>query len=164
MMDGMVQGVAGGIPGRLDVSNGSTQCPSRSNITVAGKLINNDVLSCYLRNGATLADISQQGTLNSNMLDPSVVNSPRFVWLPVVYATDRAQKNFQPIRMFVPGFITDETQTTAATDTNGLEINGNSISVLHIFTFNRSALPPIENSDTINYTPDIGGAVVRLVG
>lgn len=164
MMDGMIQGISGGIPGRLDVANGHTTCPGRSDVTESGKLINNDVLSCYLRHGATLADISQPGTLNANMLDPSVVNSPRFVWLPVVYATDRAQKNYQPIRHFVPGFITDETQTTAATEHNGLEINGNSISVLHIFTFNRTALPPIDSSDTVDYDPDIGGAIVRLVG
>jgi Flp pilus assembly protein TadG len=164
MMDGMVQGISGGIPGRLDIANGGSVCPNRSNVVIAGKLINNDVLSCYLRHGATLTDIAQPGILSNNMLDPSVVNSPRFVWLPVVYATDRAQRNFQPIRQFVPGFITDETQTTGATSTNGLEINGNSISVLHIYTFNSSALPPIENSDTVDYNPDIGGAIVRLVG
>ncbi|MFL6155730.1 MAG: hypothetical protein ACJ72D_06565, partial [Marmoricola sp.] len=164
MMDGMVQGISGGIPGRLDVVNGHSICPNRSDVVINGKLINNDVLSCYLRNGATLADIAQPGVLSSNLLDPSVVNSPRFVWLPVVYATDRAQKNYQPIRQFVPGFITDETQTTAASGTNGLEINGNSISVLHIFTFNRTALPPIDSSHTIDYDPDVGGGIVRLVG
>jgi hypothetical protein len=164
IMDGMIQGLSGGYPGRLDVANGSTTCPGRSNVVVSGKLINDDVLSCYLRNGATLADISQPGKLASNLLDPSVINSPRFVWLPVVYATDRAQKNFQPIRQFVPGFITDETQTTAATSHNGLDINGNSVSVLHIFTFNRTALPPIDSSDTVDYDPEIGGAIVRLVG
>ena len=163
MMDGMVQGISGVAPGRLDVANGHTSCPSRSDLSIAGKLINNDTLSCYLRNGATLTSISQTSGVTTSMLDQSVVHSPRFVWLPVVYATDRAQKNFQPIRFFVPGFITDETQTTAATAANGLDINGNSISVLHVFTFNRDALAPIENSDTVNYDPASGGAIVRLV-
>ena len=87
-----------------------------------------------------------------------MIKSPRFVWLPVVYATDRAQKNFQPIRYFVPGFITDETQTTAATADNGLEINGNSISVLHVYTFNRDALAPIEQSDTVDYDAASGAS------
>ena len=99
----------------------------------------------------------------TGMLDRSVMDSPRFVWLPVVYATDRAQKDFQPIREFVPGFITDETTTSAATANNGLEINGNSVSVMKVFTFNRDALPPIEDSDTVDYNPVIGGGVVRLV-
>jgi hypothetical protein len=98
------------------------------------------------------------------MLDPSVMNSPRFVWLPVVFATDRAQKNYQPIREFVPGFITDETQTSAATSANGLVINGNSVQVLNIFTFNPAALPPVEASQSVNYDPDVGDGIVRLVG
>ncbi len=164
IMDGLIYGIAGVAPGRLDAANGATTCPGRSNASVGGKIINNDVLSCFLRNGATLADISETSGVNSTMLDPSILDSPRFVWLPVVFATDRAQKNFQPIRHFVPGFITDETQTTLATALNGLEISGNSVSVLNIFTFNRDALPTTEISDTTDYDPDIGGGIVRLVG
>lgn len=164
MMDGLVQGISGVAPGRLDVSNGATTCPGRSNLSISGKVINNDVLSCFLRNGATLDSITSDTGVTTAMLDQSVINSPRFVWLPVVYATDRAQKNFQPIREFVPGFITDETQTTAASSTNGLEINGNSVSVLHVFTFNRDALAPVENSDTTTYDANVGGGIVRLVG
>lgn len=164
MMDGLVSGISGVAPGRLDVANGATTCPGRSNASLEGKVINNDVLSCFLRNGATLEDISQTTGVNSTMLDRSILDSPRFVWLPVVYATDRAQKDFQPIRQFVPGFITDETQTSAATSHNGLEINGNSVSVLNIFTFNRDALPTTETSDTTDYDPEVGGGIVRLVG
>jgi len=164
IMDGLIYGISGVAPGRLDVVNGATTCPGRNNASVGGQTINNDVLSCFLRNGATLADISETSGVNSTMLDPSILDSPRLVWLPVVFATDRAQKNFQPIRHFVPGFITDETQTTVATSLNGLEINGNSVSVLNIFTFNRDALPTTETSDTTDYDPDVGGGIVRLVG
>jgi len=164
MMDGLVQGISGVAVGRLDVTNGQTTCAGRSNITISGKLLNNDVLSCFLRNGATLADITDGTGVTTAMLDQSIIKSPRFVWLPVVYATDRAQKNYQPIREFVPGFITDETQTTAATSGNGLEINGNSVSVLHVFTFNRDAIAPRENSTSVTYSPDAGGGIVRLVG
>lgn len=164
MMEGLVQGISGVAPGRLDIVNGATTCPGRSDLSLSGKVINNDVLSCFLRNGATLDGIAQSTGVTTAMLDQSVVQSPRFVWLPVVYATDRAQKDFQPIRHFVPGFITDETQTTPATSTNGLEIQGNSVSVLHVFTFNRDALAPIEDSETVDYDADIGGAIVRLVG
>lgn len=163
MMDGFIQGIDGVAPGRLDVANGQTVCPGRSNMYQAGKLVNNDVLSCFLRNGATLETITSESGVTSDMLDVSILSSPRFVWLPVVYATDRAQKDFQPIREFVPGFITDETTTSAATADNGLEINGNSISVMKVFTFNRDALPPLEDSDTVDYNPTVGGGVVRLV-
>jgi hypothetical protein len=164
MMDGLVQGIGGTIPGRLDVRNGHTTCPGRSDMTQSGVVVNNDVLSCYLRNGATLDTITQSSGVDTTMLDPSVMNSPRFVWLPVVFATDRAQKNYQPIREFVPGFITDETQTSAATSANGLVINGNSVQVLNIFTFNPTALPPVEASQSVAYNPDVGDGIVRLVG
>jgi hypothetical protein len=131
---------------------------------MGGHLVNNDVLSCFLRDGATLADITSPTGVSTSMIDPKVMQSPRFVWLPVVYAYDRAQKNFQPIRQFVAGFITDETQTTSATAANGLDLDGNSVKVLHVFTFNRDVLPTIEHSETTDYTPTIGGAIVRLVG
>ena len=161
--DGLVAGLGDGTTGRLEVVHGSTVCPGRSDRIVDGHVINDDVLSCFLRNGATLADISQTSGVSTSMIDPAVMDSPRFVWLPVVYAYDRAQKSFQPIRQFVAGFITDETQTTAATDANGLTINGNSVDVLHVYTFNRDVLPPQEESVATDYDPTIGGAIVRLV-
>jgi hypothetical protein len=162
--DGLLGGLGDGTPGRLDVSNGQTTCALRSNMSRDSRTLNNDVLSCFLRNGATLGDIASSSGVTTDMLDPKVMDSPRFVWLPVVYAYDRAQKNFQPIRQFVPGFITDETQTTPATSDNGLVINGNSVSVLKVFTFNRDALPPLEDAGTTEFDPTLGGAVVRLVG
>jgi hypothetical protein len=162
--DGLVTGLGDGTPGRLDVVHGHTTCEDRSDLSMDGHLINNDVLSCFLRNGATLSSITASSGVSTSMLDPAVMKSPRFVWLPVVYAYDRAQKSFQPIRTFVPGFITDETQTSAATSSNGLEIDGNSVKVLHVFTFNRDALPPLEQSRTTDFSAALGGAIVRLVG
>jgi hypothetical protein len=93
-----------------------------------------------------------------------VVNSPRFVWLPVVYANDRAQKNFQPIKEFVPAFITDETQTSAATSANGTEINGSSVKVIKVFVFNKDALTAQVQHNSVHYDPTLGQTVVRLVG
>lgn len=162
--DGLVAGLGDGTPGRLDATNGETVCDDRDDVVMAGRSINNDVLSCYLRNGATLADIAAPSGVTTDMLDPTVMESPRFIWLPVIYAYDRAQKSFQPIRQFVPGFITDETQTTPATAANGLDLDGNSVKVLHVYTFNRAALPPLEDSQTTDYNPAAGGAAVRLVG
>jgi hypothetical protein len=163
--DGLLAGLGDGTPGRLDAAaNGHTTCANRSDVSMAGHMINNDVLSCFLRNGATLATITQTTGVTTAMLDPKVKDSPRFVWLPVVYASDRAQKSFQPIRQFVPGFITDETQTTAATSANGLDIDGNSVKVLHVLTYNGDALPPDDDSRTTDYDPEVGRALVRLVG
>lgn len=166
--DGLIAGVDSSHPGRLNASRGTTTCPSRTNRTVSGTEINNDTLSCFLRNGATLSQIAADSGVNENMLDPAIKLSPRFVYMPVVFPNDRAQKGFQPIRQFVPGFITEETQSAGPADdsghVNGLDINGNSVQVLHVFTFNRDALSPDEVSDTTVFDPAAGGAIVRLVG
>lgn len=163
IFDGLIAGI-NGIAGRLSTSrpDGATTCPGRSDLTINGFGVNNDVFSCFLRNGATLADLAEPAGVDESMLDPAVLNSPRFVWLPVVYANDRAQKDFQPIVEFVAAFITDETQTTAATADNGLQINGNSVKTLTLFTFNRDALPLDARSPTVEYDENLR-STVRLV-
>lgn len=162
LFDGLVAGV-NGKPGRLDAGQPGVNCTGRTR-TIGGHTINNDELSCFLRGGATLADIAQTTGVDDSMLDPSIVESPRFVWLPVVLANDRAQKGYQPIIDFAAGFITDATQTAAATEENGLVINGSSVKVIRIFVFNKAALPPTEQSPTTGYTTALGRPIVRLVG
>lgn len=163
MMKGLVTGIDG-VPGRLNASQGPTPPCTRPAATVQGVQINNDVLSCFVPAPYTLADLTQPGAVvTEDMLDPRVVDSPRFVWVPVVYAGNRAQKDFQPIRSFVPGFITDETETTGATADNGLVTNGNSVESLQVFLFNEFSLPVDERSDTIGYRPELR-SIVRLVG
>ncbi|GCD91905.1 TadE/TadG family type IV pilus assembly protein [Nocardioides sp. LS1] len=171
LYDGLVTGSDDGQAARLAVSRGHTHCPadpSRVDVTIGGHLLNNDVLSCFLTNGATLTDITSDTGVNTAMLDPAIIASPRFVWLPMVLANDRAQKNFQPIIDFVPAFITNETQTSAAYDVgsshNGLEINGNSVKTLTVLTFNKAALPIDEQSPTVDYDPTLAQSIVRLVG
>lgn len=166
LFDGLVTGT-GGHPGRLDVVNGPTTCAGRSDRVVGGRAVNDDVLSCFLRGGASLATISQESGVTTDMLDARVMDSPRFVWLPLVVATDRAQKDFQPILDFVPAFITAETTTVngAATPAeNGVEVNGNSVKVIRLFAFNEDALPVEERSPTTTYRPGLGRPLVRLVG
>ena len=164
IFDGLISGVDGHL-GRLSTSRpgNQTTCPARGNLTINGHGVNNDVLSCFLRNGATLDDLAQSEGVDQSMLDPSVVDSPRFVWLPVVYATDRAQKNFQPILEFIPAFITDETQSATASSDNGLEVNGNSVKVLTVFCFNKEALPLSAQSPTVTYASERLRSIVRLV-
>lgn len=162
LYDGFVSGT-GSRPGRLDVRNGATTCPGRGDLVVGSVRLNNDVLSCFLRNGATLDSLTRTG-VSATMLAPEVVDSPRLVWLPVVYATDRAQKRFQPILDFVPGFLTDETQSSAASASNGLAINGNSVKALQVFVFDKAALPVDAQAPTVAYDADLGPSIVRLVG
>jgi Flp pilus assembly protein TadG len=163
IFDGLIGGIDSSA-GRLSTSRpgGGTTCPARSDMMINGNSVNNDTLSCFLRNGATLSQLAEQTGVDQSMLDPSVVDSPRFVWLPVVYANDRAQKDFQPIVEFVAAFITDETQTSPASAVNGLETNGNSVTVLTLFCFNKKALPLNAQSPTVTYSENLP-STVRLV-
>lgn len=166
LYDGLI-GEVDSKPGRLNVAGDAsrnTTCPSRSNKSYGSYTVNNDVLSCFLRGTGTLAKLAQETGVDQTMLDPSIVDSPRFVYLPMVYATDRAQKGFQPIVDYIPAFITDETQTSAATADNGLEVTGNSIKVIRLFAFNKAALPVEAQSPDVDYNPTLGAANVRLVG
>lgn len=166
LYDGLI-GEVDSKPGRLNVSGDAsrnTTCPSRSNKVYGSYTVNNDVLSCFLRGSGTLDKLAQETGVDQTMLDPSIVNSPRFVYLPMVYATDRAQKGFQPIVDYIPAFITDETQTSAATADNGIEVTGNSIKVIRLFAFNKAALPLSAQSPDVDYNPSLGAANVRLVG
>jgi hypothetical protein len=155
VFDGLVSGT-NGKPGRL---NAPTTCPSPVALDSSkfdGINLNNDALGCFLRDGATLFDIAQTAGVNTDMLDPAVVKSPRFVWLPVVVSNDRTVKNFQPILTFVPGFITDATiASPTPSSTNGLDVNGNSVKVLHVFVFNSDALPVDERSPVVDYDPGL---------
>lgn len=170
--DGMITGTNNpNFPGRLDsrVAGRETTCSGRTSVDINGVPVNNDVLSCFLRGGATLADISQPTGVSQAMLDPAVVDSPRFVWMPVVYANHRAEHESQPIRLFVPAFITDETGAASngnsdATSDNGLTINGHSVSTLRVYTFNAAVLPDNEQSPHIMYDENVGRKVVQLLG
>lgn len=178
--DALING-SGGQPGRLDASNGDTYsgCSGRSNTNVGGRLLNYDDISCFLQDkpdgtSYTALDVTQ-ATATRDMLDPAIVNSPRFVWIPVVYAGDRSIKDFQPILRFVPGLITSQNTTTSADDfdastgfQNGVECNGgsgncNSLSAIRIFTFNPRAVPNLSDSPVVDYDPTIGREVVKLV-
>lgn len=164
----------GSVPGRLSVSNGATQC-GRPDIVMGGKTLNNDDITCFLRDSATKSQIIQPTGVDQSMLDPAIVDSPRFVWIPVVYANDRASHDFQPILKFVPGLITSETTTQTAEEfdsvngfRNGLECNGaggqcNSLSRIRIFTFNPETLPDSARNPVVEYDPVIGRETVRLV-
>lgn len=168
LTDGMITG-KDGVKGRMDASlpDGGTTCPGRSDVNVKGVLINNDVLSCFLRDGATLEMIASEGgpgVVKQSWLDPAVAKSPRFVWIPVVFATDRSSKEFQALKNFAPAFITDETFTTSATSNNGIVLNngGQQVESIQLFSFNPNILPPNLQSPNVPYDKDLP-SIVRLV-
>lgn len=179
MLKGLITGVEG-TPGRLDANadddgdgdadRGTHEECGSQEVEREGVMINNDRLSCFLLEGYTLDDIAQD-EIAADMLDPDVVNSPRFVWIPVMHAQERVDvdnNTFMAIKRFVPGFITDETRASRkgasdATDDNGIVISGQ-LEALQVFMFNHKVLPPTLQSPTVDYDEELGNAVPVLVG
>jgi hypothetical protein len=159
LTNGLLDGVSG-YPGRL-VASGPSACgiPTTS---FSGHTINNDSLSCYLKPGYTLADIASDDS-PFDALDVSIFDSPRFFWIPVVYATTRETKRFLAVMTFAPVFLTDETTTSAKTSNNGLVLNsGGKVQSVQLFGFSENALPVKPNADTTDYEEG-GRKVVRMI-
>lgn len=176
IMEGLVTGVAGhggnpSLPGRLNKYAGtqretSSACPvSVSDTVVNGHQINNDKLWCYLRGGATDIAALTSPTATPTILNPEVTKSPRFVWIPVTRAANRIGDRWQPIKTFVPAFITGEgTANVEDIDDDGITWSGNSISSLSVFSFNPATLPPSEKSPSVDYDEALGlNGVIRLI-
>jgi hypothetical protein len=175
LANGLVRGT-GVHAGRLNASRGSTRsgCHGGINVSVAGVSINNDLLSCYMIPSTTaLSSLTVAPTSTSTrLLDPAVVRSPRFVWIPEAYRDNRTSKNYEPVKRFVPAFITDETTTstrsleTATTD-NGITCNVSrasclSVTTVTVFTFDPGWLPLDERSPVTAYDPTLGRKTWRL--
>lgn len=172
---GLLSGVSGGpegwVPGRLYSAPTSPRCVANGRLAPRKtddarwpwEDINRDTLSCFLKDGYTLADIARDGA-DFDALDASVMDSPRFFWVPIVYSLDRSDKKYVAIKSFAPAFITDETTTTAATSGNGIEMNtgGTQLFGVQIFAFNANALPLKGNAETVEWTDGARG-VTRLV-
>ncbi len=114
VMEGLITGVNNTtIKGRLDNSFTASDRPlgCAGPRTVNGTSINDENLSCYLKTGATKAQLIAQTGDFDNLLDPRITDSPRFVWIPVLRTQERINDKWQPIKMFAPAFITSETVT-----------------------------------------------------
>ena len=175
MLQGLITGVDG-TPGRLDVSNpngGSTRPGCGSDAVREGKTINNDRLTCFMLTDDPLSKITSTSLDPDDfegLLDPDIVDSPRFVWLPVIHAQTRTEidnNTFQTIKRFVPGFITDESvsarrSSSDATTENGVVIGGQ-LDALQVMMFNPLALPVEDRGPTTVYDPLMGHPVTRLI-
>jgi hypothetical protein len=164
---GLTDGLLGG--GRINEGEGRLQkpnsplCSGRPSLVIGGKNYNNDVLSCFLKPGYTLADIAKHDGVPLDALDASIRESPRFFYVPVVWQGDRSLKKYIAIKTFAPVFLTDETVSSPASATNGLVLNpGGQVQSVQIFGFNEAALPIPPNSDTTDYQDGTRG-VIRLI-
>ncbi len=174
LTDGLLSGMSGGpdgtVPGRLFSKDTSDLCDSGEAAPVKANdghfnwsQINRDTLSCFLKDGVTLADIAKDGA-DFDLLDEAIKESPRFFYVPVVYSQDRADKKYIAIKQFAPVFLTDETLTTGATANNGVEMNtgGTQIFAVQVFAFNDNTIPVDPNDDDSEWYEG-GRPVIRLI-
>ena len=170
---GLVSG-KGSLPGRLDAAstNGCSRSgdDSRTAATVLGKNINDDLLSCYIVNGAHLSDLVAGNVVGTAALSADIFASPRFFWIPIVDTDPSTGKKSWPIVAFRPGFITDQalSATRAAPGSisalNGLVTEPSGIREVRVVLFSQDALPPTAPAvgDEVDYTGS-GTKVLVLV-
>ncbi len=174
---GLVQGGSWGT-GMLRTQNTRTGCaPNGGNdnrdVTFSGTTysINNDVLTCYFTNGTTsIADIAKASYSGGVVLDPAILKSPRFFYVPVLnIQPSGGGSNTYSIVDFRAAFLTDETATTTAikgsktgTNNNGVITQGQDIKQLKVVFFNDDALPIDGDIPIIDYLGS-GKRVIRLL-
>lgn len=179
LTDGLLAGVqdAGGVvqPGRLTNSPAGQGCrpPITSAFTkITARPLNNDVLTCFLPPGVGTNAIATAGVpAPPGVLAPSIFESPRLLWVPVVGCGDRGCKGQLAISTFAPCFITDETvgprgPSSTASATNGITLNGGGtqVSAVTMLCFDPAALPEtaVPSGSTTAYT-GVGTRVIRLI-
>lgn len=176
--DGLVTG-SNGFPGALVASSSSTvdalgcaaQGGSDSYAILPGKKINNDVLSCFLTDGASLATIVDKNFSGDPVLHPAIYDSPRFFWQPIlaVEPTSGGSARYSIIA-FRPAFLTDEVVSTStvrgstnATPENGIKTHGGQIKQIRVVFFNADALPASDNARKTSPYLGTGPKILRLI-
>jgi hypothetical protein len=141
------------------------------NITGGPYQINNDVLTCFFTNGSTsIADIAKATYSGGPVLDPSILASPRFFFVPVLKVQPASGgSNKYAIIDFRPAFITDEQAISTAikgsntgTTDNGIWIQGQDVKQLRVVFFNFDALPHDAGKNVMDYI-GVGKPIIRLV-
>jgi hypothetical protein len=133
--------------------------------------INNDVLSCYFKNGTTsIADVARASYTGGVVFDQSILKSPRFFYVPVlqIQPSTGGSQTYSIID-FRAAFITDEPSTASsvknghtASNDNGLMIQGQDIKQLKVVFFNSKALPAEGDIPIIDYL-GTGQRVIRIL-
>ncbi len=171
--DGLVTG-SGGLPGRLDADS-TSNCSrnhdsSRTAATVKSKHLNDDLLTCFLTNGAHISDLVDGNVVGTQALSSDIFGSPRFFWLPVFQTDPSTGKKYWPIVGFVPGFISDQALSAThdapgtVSPLNGIEADHNGVTEVKVVLFSEAALPefaPARGGET-NYTGTGPKAIVLV--
>jgi hypothetical protein len=156
--EGMITG-KGGLKGRLDADS-TGNCSRYNNsqrtaATIKGYQLNDDLLTCFITNGASIQDLVN-GTATANQaLSSDIYSSPRFFWVPVLDTDPSTGKKSWPIVGFRPGFISDQSLTATHTapgsisPLDGLSADSSGIREVKVILFNESALP--------EFAPTVGG-------
>lgn len=154
--DGLVNG-SGGHPGRLDhdTTPGCDRNGGSSRTQSAPKQLNDDMLSCFITGGHSVADVVAGVP---EILSSDIFKSPRFFMIPVipVEAASGASGAY-PIIDFRPGFITEEASSATAgnpgsiTGHNGVWFHSSHVEKLNVVLFDEAALP--------ESAPAVGGEV-----
>jgi Flp pilus assembly protein TadG len=172
---GLVTGLntsIGFVKGRLDGGEHPTTACGRSNYNVdlgpQQPNTNNDILSCYLTNGLTLASVASGASPSGTAFEDDMYLSPRFAWVPVIAdePTCGGCQNYSIID-FRPAFITDETELASngssdVTSNNGLIPQGTDIKEVKVFFFNVDSLPNSTPGPVTAYL-GVGPKIVRLI-
>lgn len=111
--------------------------------------INNDRLSCFLKDGVRFVDVFSPGALD--IVDGSILSSPRFMLVPVVHATAIPSNSEPAVIDYLAGMITAE-QPTSTKDSpkplpdNGVILANKSLGVIELTYFDTDALPEFVDS------------------
>lgn len=143
--EGMITGI-NGYPGRL--KKPATSPCTRSNVTVSGHSLNDDVLSCFFTNSTIrVGDVTNASYTGEPVISPAIFDSPRFVWVPLITSPPSGKKDVS-IQGFKPGFITDQPASgtkgapgATVTTPNGLTLSGTKVREMKIWFINANALP-----------------------
>jgi len=155
---GLVTG-AGGLKGRLDADS-TSNCSryndsSRTAATVKGFHVNDDLLTCFITNGASIQDLVSGTSNATEALSSDIYNSPRFFWVPVLDTDPSTGKKSWPIISFQPGFVSDQSLSAthgapgSISPLDGLVADRNGITELKVILFDEKALP--------EFAPTVGG-------
>lgn len=140
---------------------------------VLGKHINDDVLSCFLKPGVTVGQVtgSTVPAAAKNAIGSRIFESPRFATVPVINFAVNPQNGYYPILRWQPVFITDEAlpsknQESYATSANGVLVSNSASKVvgLTVIPIHPDALPLVADSSgpSIPYT-GTGPKIVRMI-
>ncbi len=167
-----VSKVTDGLLARLSgpTTSGCDRAGGSSYLNVAGRNINNDVLSCYLPTGVTVGQISQEVGAPENVLDEAILDSPRFFWVPMISGTVKPANGNYALVGYRAAFITDESAFAykgcgCASTRNGIVANTSQISLIQVVAFDADSLPETAVSaggPSMPYTGS-GTRLIRLI-